>query len=837
MALTDHEIDIIYNKALKDAKAGSYKNRFADSGQEEALQIYRDVFFSASKKINAMIVRNQAYAERMNPNPTAREIEENRSIANPYERVKKVALSPQLNSVDLKKLLETRREYASQKAITLPEQQKGIDKLSQNVNAQRSILRTKYQRQGYLSPVDQSKLFGLTLLDTVVVSNVKAIRDFPSSVKYYIKNPREVRNIPGNIGKQLKDFGYVARSSPVEATAIVAGNILTVKGTNKALDLLEALGQRYGTKLLPKYIGEAKVGEDLEIPRGGGKPPIRLRVTNKIPTESLRSQVRRGGRVVNAISSQADNLIDLVRSRKIIRKPIPNEEALSASARRLLTKFDEGTINSRELIALDRKIRNTGAKGLLERSFFADPSTRIRPSRLGIKKNGKTSLMDYVSEDITFKKKKPQILLFEDAQIEKLPRGLSDVRRNLLRNKTLTRNQTGRLLRYQQQRTGKFKPVGFVTRESEITLAPGEILQRVNKAGVTIVNGRRVPIVRVKVIRPNRATLRLLEKYESGYIRPNELRSLSKKLRKATGIKYRLKGTISSYGVKSEKYISLKKISALSASRGLSKLSIKPKVKVSGSLSRSSQSSRASRSYPTSSRSYARSPPRYSAYTSPGRSSPASPYKAPGRSSPGRYSTYRSKYPPRSPPKYPPRYPPKMPPKYQKSITYKKNIPIKIISSNRGYNVYARPLKVRKGQNPRKLIKVNKRPLTRERAQDLRNFIIDRTLIRTGQIRRTGGPGTGRINVPQGYARQTAHKFRDYRIVRGRRVPLPFMTAIEKRKYLLDTKDEKRAINLRKQIAYVNKVPRSRTRRSGPSRAQLQALARGRAKLARMRGR
>ena len=127
------------------------------------------------------------------------------------------------------------------------------------------------------------------------------------------------------------------------------------------------------------------------------------------------------------------------------------------------------------------------------------------------------------------------------------------------------------------------------------------------------------------------------------------------------------------------------------------------------------------------------------------------------------------------------------------------------------YNVYARPRKKIKGRKP-KLIKVNKVPLKKSTAKNLRNYITDTSLSRTARIRKTKGkPRTSRLRIPKGYAKRTSKKFRRYKIVKGRRKLLPKGAVIEKRKHLLDTKREKRQITLRRRIKQITKPKRKVT--------------------------
>lgn len=124
----------------------------------------------------------------------------------------------------------------------------------------------------------------------------------------------------------------------------------------------------------------------------------------------------------------------------------------------------------------------------------------------------------------------------------------------------------------------------------------------------------------------------------------------------------------------------------------------------------------------------------------------------------------------------------------------------------RSYNVFARPLKrIKKGKRP-KLVKINKVPLSKKRAEDLRNFIADQSLSRTARIKPTRGkPMKPKLKVPRGYASRTKRKFRTHKIRKGKRIRLPKGKVIEKSRHLLDTKSEKAGITLRRKIAQLSK--------------------------------
>ena len=207
---------------------------------------------------------------------------------------------------------------------------------------------------------------------------------------------------------------------------------------------------------------------------------------------------------------------------------------------------------------------------------------------------------------------------------------------------------------------------------------------------------------------------------------------------------------------------------------------------------------------------------------------PRKPPRKPRRMLPKRPLRQPPSQPPRKLKKRPTRMPPKIITKKPKIIKPSKKPPViipllkKKIIRKKGkkiisYDVFARPLKKSKKAKIPKLIRVNKVPLTKKKAEDLRNYIIDTSLARTGKIKPVKGKiGKPRLKVPISYAAQTQFKFRTYRKVKGRRKPLKPGKVIEKRKRLLDTIQEKRKITLKRRISQIDKGPvkRKKTKRS-----------------------
>ncbi len=397
----------------------------------------------------------------------------------------------------------------------------------QRQERERERLRTKKQRGQKLTLKEEGILVGRTVIQGVGEFG-QAVILLPETIVNLAKDPSQLKKIGPAIRREGKNFGKLIRVSPTEAFAQIGTEIFLLKGTGKALKVTGQVGNQARAAISPKF--KKIKGGEIEIKTSQGKTTLRVGGTVKKIQEPLSVQAQLAGQKVTAVSAQADALLGFIRSRKIIRKPIPGEETLSKPTKRLLSKFDKGTISKKELIFLEGKVP------LLERSFFADPRGRFRPSRLGAKQKEAT-FFEFISEDITFKTSKPQVLVFQDIRVQKFPKNLIDVEKSLKSGKTLTESQARRLLDFQNKKSGKFKPIGALTREPEITLAPGEIIKREKVLAKTIIDGRVVEFVKVKVVKPTTSTKKLLKKEAAGKITSKELAILKKKLRRETGFK------------------------------------------------------------------------------------------------------------------------------------------------------------------------------------------------------------------------------------------------------------------------------------------------------------
>ena len=600
------------------------------------------------------------------------------------------------------------------------------------------------------------------------VSRTGELKELPAGLLALIKKPSNIKNIPSNIKTDFADTIQLLKTSKSQGLAKIGSDIFTFKIIGGVIKATGRVTSNVATRISPKFVGAAETGAKLKVRGAGSGRTITINIVGKIPTESIAKQIKRAGTKVSAISSQADSLVGLIKRKKIIRKPLPNESKLPLSTRKLLKKFDKGKITSKELIRLDRLIKKKKGKGILERSFFADPQTRIRPSRLGVLGEKEGTLKQLLKGEATLKSAKPQILLFEDVKISKFPKSLKSVATKLKNGKPLTKTEMTKLLTWQQKVTGKFKPLGFVTREAEITLAPNEVIKRVKKVGVTLVNGKRVPIISTKVIKPTKAVQNLIKKAKIGKATAKELKQLSKKLKKETGFKYTtssLKKTKLYYPLK-RKLVSpsVSKISRRKTSR---KITSKPISK--GKIRYTSQgrpyiiTTTGSRFIP------AVSSPTYKKSTLKGFT---------GGSSPKQFRRLKGKKGVSRPLKF-----------ARTKRTLKKKAKTQPV-----FNVF--------GKSGKKFVKINVKPLTKNDALSKGTYAIDRTTSRQFKIIPAGKMKKAGIlrKAERNYFNRAGFKLREYKVKRGRKFLIK-PKYVEKTKHAIDTRGEKKGLSLAKYLA------------------------------------
>jgi len=426
-----------------------------------------------------------------------------------------------------------------------------------------------------------------------VSQTVESSKNIPLGLLDLTKNPKNIKNLPENIKADIKDTLNLLKTSPSEGVGKIGSDIFTFKLVGGSLKFTGKVASQGINKINPyfknfdKNVIKIKAPEQIFIRRGKeiflkkriknttiinkikGKikskiesPKLRefIKVRKKgqfkkfqqkrgivlrkgLLTENARSlskQTKLAGQRGTIVTAQADKLISFFNRNRIIRKPIPNEVNFSKKTKNLLNKFDEGKISKKGFYNLNKRVLKESGKTLLERSLFADPKGLVRFTRLG-QGVGEASVKDILRGNFTFKKTKPQIIVFPEGKIQKFPRSLKKIVNKLKSNKILNEKERSKLVNFQTTPSGKWKPIGDIRyrggRELEVTLSPGETIRRVKKLAKTEINGIPIDIVEAKIIKLKQPTIKLLNKAKIGKINKSETKKLRKLLSKQTNLK------------------------------------------------------------------------------------------------------------------------------------------------------------------------------------------------------------------------------------------------------------------------------------------------------------
>lgn len=279
--------------------------------------------------------------------------------------------------------------------------------------------------------------------------------------------------------KSVEQIGVDLVENPAGTSGQLLGGLLLFKGVSKGVSIGARAAEAGVTRLSPGFRAAVPAEEGSllikDIPTSKGVTTIRVVRgigEESLPEESLRLQAQRAGTTVNAVSG-ARNLFSPLKNQIVVEKPLPTPDASP-----------------------------------LERSFFYDPEARLRPSRLGLTQEVRSAgVSDILTGNFQFLRDRPQAILTPAAKVENFPESLQSVRGRLLANQPLSPTQEASLLEFQLKPSGQLKPVGFITREPEVSLAPGEVLQRVpGQGGVTLLAQkgefipRRVPIIEAEIL-------------------------------------------------------------------------------------------------------------------------------------------------------------------------------------------------------------------------------------------------------------------------------------------------------------------------------------------------
>ena len=166
------------------------------------------------------------------------------------------------------------------------------------------------------------------------------------------------------------------------------------------------------------------------------------------------------------------------------------------SAQQDLLKNDIFGNLSKEPITLGE---GRNANDIRSSSFYASPSDfltkkpQVRASRLGVLSENEASLDDFLSGNAQLRKK-PQIILFEDAKVSQVPENMKYEYNDALKKNQFTPEFYNKYKSFLKKKTATFKPFGNPTSEMEVLAPKGEVLQPKSKLGFTIINNKKVGI-------------------------------------------------------------------------------------------------------------------------------------------------------------------------------------------------------------------------------------------------------------------------------------------------------------------------------------------------------
>ena len=732
-----------------------------------------------------------------------------------------------------------------------------FDKLKLNEKKYRAFQTKLY---GMIDKYEKTKFYK-TLKNFVGegAERISTIQYLPAGMWNILKHPTTlITEVPKNILVDYAEMGQLIKTSPSKGLGRFGGEIVLWQLTGGVFKIVGKVGKKASMRLSPyfksfeKGVITIKVPKEIFIRRGQNiflksritktsfvnKVKAKLKKKIKSPTLKKKIKVRRKGQFRKfqktkgitltkglvkdigiplkeqitlagtkgtLVSAQADRLVSFFRRKKIIRKPIPNEANFTEATKKLLKKFDEGKITKKEFYTLNQKVLKESGKTMLERCLFADPKGIVRFTRIsgGV---GEASLKDIFRGNVTFKKMKPQILVVPEGQIAKFPKSVKKIIDKLKAKKTLTEFERAKLVKWTaMKKSAEWKLPGDIRykggKEPEVLFNPKGAIQRVKKLATTEIDGVKVDITQIKTIHPSQMIKKIIKKSKIQIITQKELSKLKNYLSKK-GIKInpaKLKKLIKKKEKIKKKFVKRRdpfKPKPYFPIKRTALAKLKYVIKGARTIPKRKPTKRKPKKRIPRKPTPRPKPPIRPTPRPPTRIRP--PIKP--RPTPRPPTRIRPPIRPRPPIKPLKDQPPIIPKDRKKIIKAKPKKKIKV------YNVYARPLKRFKKQKRPKLIRINKVPLSRSRAKDLRNFILDTSLARTGRIKPTRGKvGKSKLRVPVGYSGQTRHKFRSYRIVKGKRKLLVKGKLIEKSKRLLDTRQEKKKITLKRRITQIKK--------------------------------
>jgi hypothetical protein len=354
--------------------------------------------------------RFEQLIKERNEDMARKALDEARRIAEEAKRAAEEAAkrAAEKTKLSVKKVLDRRRrEIGIKRGPDYFPEEKGINKFILNAKTQRRILGTKVLRGKKLTLRETASLLPLVLAESGGTA-AKFGRDVKGNFVNYSKKPAaerraavkkflnkslefskkpaaERRAITKRITKALDksvrgtgaQFGDVVRTRPGEATAIVAGQLVTLVGSTKAISALEKGGTALLGKAIAKDIKKGALGEKtIKNVKGVGDieiiPPRGTKLDVDIPKAIKKAKVekifRETPKLPKPSSSIEKQILEVVKKKgDAISGSYAQEAILKKTFARRHKDLDILTKNRPALIkALKRKI---GDKIKLKKKF------------------------------------------------------------------------------------------------------------------------------------------------------------------------------------------------------------------------------------------------------------------------------------------------------------------------------------------------------------------------------------------------------------------------------------------------------------------------------------
>lgn len=349
-----------------------------------------------------------------------------------------------------------------------------------------------FKRAGETAIITGSRFGQSFLLGSL--GTIKSLTTPVKTTKEAVSGVKQIITSPLTFGRELvTQF----KADPFGLTGQVAGEFAItkgiLKGAGKGVKLAKRVSLRVSPKFSPIKEGAISLADDLTI---------KVVKPGRIPTEPVPTQVGLAGQKVTAVSASKD----------IFGRIIPKKEIIVG------------------------KFKGAEKIGTFERSIFFDPQSRVRVSRLQVGSPQRAaSLKEILKGEFQLTSPKKSIVVLADTPVQQFPKSLSGVVEKLKRGSQLTPEETIKLRKFQTTPSGKVKPLGFVSVESEVTLAPGEILKKGAKLGTTEIGGEPISIFAGEIGTATKETTMLLKVGREGLLTSTEQLKLTKSLVSETG--------------------------------------------------------------------------------------------------------------------------------------------------------------------------------------------------------------------------------------------------------------------------------------------------------------